>query len=256
MGRDYRANPGRLALPGLQGRFMVDTFRGTIRVRSWPKERGVTKNPIVKANQEWFGQARKVLKRADPEQRKLAMQMTKGTGLYPDDLLMMGMAGNLGPYERDDGHLFQKKRTDFEMPDFLGVVLNLDAPLSIGAGANAIPSWPLPVLDQGSWWNVSDPTLITIPEGVDVALLWAGFIALSGSSGASQVRIWRQDGTLISRNWQASNSIKGASCITSPLVGEAGNSFYMSINPAVTCNAEAGPATFFAGLALQVGQGL
>ncbi len=74
---------------------MIDTVRGVIRVRKWPKKRGTPKSPKQRFWNDWFSQANKLAKYADPMSQVRAIEMTKGTGQYPRDVLLMAMRGSL-----------------------------------------------------------------------------------------------------------------------------------------------------------------
>ena len=74
---------------------MVDTVRGVVRIRAWPKKRGPPKSENQKFWVDWFTQANLLAKYADPIQQVRAMEMTKGSGLYPRDVLLMAMRGSL-----------------------------------------------------------------------------------------------------------------------------------------------------------------
>jgi len=245
MGRDYRSNPGRLRRPGLQGALVVDTTRGAPRVRAWPRKRGKPKSVLQQDGVDWFKDATDKAKRADPEQIKIAMTMTKKTGLYPRDLLLMAMAGNLGPFERDDGLVLQKKRRDFATMIFQGCILNLDAPLALPSG-NSVIDWPLPLLDTADFWSAANPSRITNTAGFPIiGLVIAGFFADPGGSFILQGGI-RLNGDYIARSSSSlSSSINGTPVTAGPILLQDGDYLEadISLNTGKTLNA--GPANFF-----------
>jgi len=81
--------------PSVRGSHMVDTFRGTIRVRKWPKKRGPPKSDAQKFWVDWFKQANFLAKYASDMDVKEAMEITAGTGLYPRDVILQAMRGRL-----------------------------------------------------------------------------------------------------------------------------------------------------------------
>lgn len=74
---------------------MVDTVRGVVRVRKWPKKRGTPKSARQRWWISWFKQANLLAKYADAASQRRAIELTKGTGLYPRDILLKTMRGRL-----------------------------------------------------------------------------------------------------------------------------------------------------------------
>lgn len=74
---------------------MIDTVRGVLRVRRWPKKRGRPKSALQRWWNDWFKQANLLAKYADGLSQANAISMTKGTGLYPRDVLLSAMRGRL-----------------------------------------------------------------------------------------------------------------------------------------------------------------
>lgn len=87
----------------LRGRVMIDTFRGALRVRKWPKKRGPPKSELQAFWVDWFVQANRLAKYADGLAQARAIQMTKGSGLYPRDVHLMAMRGRLYTWSTPDG---------------------------------------------------------------------------------------------------------------------------------------------------------
>jgi len=81
--------------PSITGRFMVDTVRGVIRVRAWPKKYGHARSALQQKWIDWFTQANRLAKYADPKTQDWAREVTKGTGLYPRDVILKLMRGRL-----------------------------------------------------------------------------------------------------------------------------------------------------------------
>lgn len=250
MPRDNRGNPGRLWRPGLRGGLVVDTSRGKVRIRAWPKPRGKPKNPIVAANVEWFRGAKRALRQVDPEQLKLAMAMTKKTGLYPADLLMMGMAGNLGPFIRDDGHEYLKQRRNFNLLTFQGVILNFEAPRTISTGFTLL-SWSLPVLDTADFWSVAEPTRITNTIGSPIiAWPFGAFFAEPGGNYTIRA-VLRLNGTAFAHNGSAfSAPTNGTNISPGPMLLQPDDFLEVGININAAKTFPAGPANSFSLLLL------
>jgi len=84
-------------------RFMVDTVRGVIRVRKWPRKRGKPKSPAQLFWIDWFTQANLLYKWIDPHQVRRFMEMTKGRAMYPRDVALKAMRGRLYTWTDENG---------------------------------------------------------------------------------------------------------------------------------------------------------
>lgn len=82
-------------MPSLRGKFMVDVYRGLIRVRAWPKRRGPPKSAAQRYWVDWFKQANLLAKYVDAATARRAIDLTKGTGMYPRDIILSAMRGRL-----------------------------------------------------------------------------------------------------------------------------------------------------------------
>jgi len=85
--------------PAFKGRVVVDTFRGVIRVRAWPKPRralNARSAAIVNMNR-WFKEANFLAKYVPTDDQVIARALAAGTPQYPRDLLIAAMAGSLVP---------------------------------------------------------------------------------------------------------------------------------------------------------------
>lgn len=82
---------------------MVDTVRGVLRVRKWPKKRGTPRSALQRWWNDWFRQANKLAKYADGMTQARAIEMTKGSGLYPRDVMLAAMRGRLYSWIDDTG---------------------------------------------------------------------------------------------------------------------------------------------------------
>lgn len=82
---------------------MIDTVRGVLRVRKWPKKRGTPTSERQLFWIDWFRQANLLAKYADPMSMARAILMTKDTGLYPRDVLLKAMRGRLYTWADETG---------------------------------------------------------------------------------------------------------------------------------------------------------
>jgi len=76
---------------------MIDTVRGVVRVRKWPRKRKTLNKQsqaIVNMN-EWFKQANFLAKYVPTQDQVLARELSLTTAQYPRDFLIAAMAGSL-----------------------------------------------------------------------------------------------------------------------------------------------------------------
>jgi len=90
-----RAIPRSQRLPAYAGRLVVDTVRGVMRVRKWPRKRGTPTSAAQLFWIDWFRQANLLAKYADAASMRAAIELTKGSRWYPRDILLMAMRGRL-----------------------------------------------------------------------------------------------------------------------------------------------------------------
>jgi len=77
------------------GRVMIDTVRGVLRVRKWPRKRPGPRTAIERFWTDWFVQANLLAKYADPMSQVRAIEISQKSGMYPRDVLLMAMRGRL-----------------------------------------------------------------------------------------------------------------------------------------------------------------
>lgn len=82
---------------------MVDTVRGVIRVRKWPKKYGKPRSAKQQYWVDWFTQANLLAKYADGASQRYAIEVSAKTGRYPRDVLLALMRGRLFWWADQDG---------------------------------------------------------------------------------------------------------------------------------------------------------
>lgn len=173
-------DPGRILYPGFTDRIMVDTFRGKVRVRKWPEKRGRPKSERVRAQNDWFRDVNKLASRAPGTQMASAIAITKNSGLYPRDILIRMMAGNLGSIPMDDGSERTKASLEIKPVTFQGARTDLLTPATLTANVAYFIDWPLPVFDPLGIWNVGLPKRLTVPVGVSVVRITGAISTTAG----------------------------------------------------------------------------
>ena len=98
-----RGIPRKQKLASYTGRVMIDTVRGVLRVRKWPKKRGTPTSERQLFWIDWFRQANELAKYADPMSQVRAIEEAKVRGMYPRDVLLKAMRGRLYTWADSDG---------------------------------------------------------------------------------------------------------------------------------------------------------
>lgn len=189
-----RSWAGKQILAGLKGKYVVDTFRGQLRIRAWPRKRGTPTSQEVRDQNAWFKGANALAKRVDPQLIVASMEATKGTGLYPRDYILRGMSVGYIDVIRNDGTIVRSGRQGIEPVTFQGFLFRPTADLTIATGAIVTLTWTLPQIDTAAFWSAGTPTLITIPAGVTRMRLEAGIRFGPGITGRILHNIQRTDG--------------------------------------------------------------
>ena len=247
-----RWNPKQQRFPALRGNVVVDTFRGQIRVRKWPRKRGKPTHPATIRQNTWFKEANQLAKRIWPDQMSLAMAMTKGTGLYPRDLILRQMSGGIYDLYMPDGRHYLPTSMPREAIMFQGAILNLTANQALTAGAQNVITWPLPVLDTMGFWNILTPTRLTIQPGVEFVELKATWSAISAAGANRTAIFFKKNGALGPTDWREDTGSNSATVVypANPVV--TGDFFEVVILPSLARTAEGSIRTSFTLTALQV----
>ncbi len=90
----------------LSGKIMVDTVRGVLRVRKWPRKRGTPKSESQRWWNDWFRQANLLTKYVDAATQRKAIELTANTGMYPRDIILKAMRGRLYIWQDQTGKVW------------------------------------------------------------------------------------------------------------------------------------------------------
>ena len=217
---------------------MMDTFRGQIRIRKWPRKRGTSKSQAVRDQNLWFKQAVKIAKRIEPTQQALAIEMTKGTGMYPRDLLLAQQAGGIYDMVLEDGSNPQYRRHFRDTIVFQGIICDKTSTQLIPVSVFTPIIWTLPLIDTAGFWNAGDPTLITIPAGINIVDFNGAWRATGGVGSSEQNLTFRKNGAFFRGTVQEVNAVPGATISSGPVQVVEGDIWTLEIftNVARTCN--------------------
>lgn len=241
-----RSIPDLQNFPAYRRKFIVDTFRGQIRVRSWPRKQSAATKRKNANRIKWFKAAREMAKYAEPGQIILSKDATKGTGLYPADLQLMAAAGTLIPRIAADPIDYTTWQPRIEPVSFQGIRAPLAADQANAAGANNPLIWGLPIFQTTAFWAPGLPTRFTIPAGITKINLTAGYLLVAEAGGDYQITIRKNGTTGWAANRHASASTRVVSVTTGPVLAVATDYWEADIFTAAAATARVHTSTFFA----------
>ena len=223
-----KADPWRLRRPALANALVVYSRQGKLVARSWPRPRGKARSPAQQETQDWFRDINKILRLAAPSQQRMAIEATKGTGLYPRDLLMKSAAGGLFSLSLPDGTKITPRRKAIYMAGFQGARLRLNSNQSAPQGSNLFIGWDAPDVDTAGMWDVANPDRLTIPTGVNLVEITAGARLTSGS-GDVFYAIRRNDGVDVAMVQTTGGMVGRVAFTTGPLAVLPGQYFRLRL---------------------------
>lgn len=233
-------------LPGTIERMVVDTFRGQYRIRKWPKKRGTPTDPIQLQRIERFANANRLAKFIAGPWWVKAHKLTRGTGLYPRDLLVRSMTAGFADIVTHDGHLITQKQWLLEEAVFQGARIEKNAGQGYTASAAAVVTWQVPVIQTWPLWSAGSPNRLTIGTNINIVRLQAALRLSTVVAGYVQVSIRKNGSTLIASSNATSGAAPAQQCNTGPIYVANGDYFEVLVQGANNNTVEAIDRTFFA----------
>lgn len=230
-----------------RGRLHVMLRKGQLVARAWPRKRGKPTHPVVQAQNAWFAQAARLASRVDPHQAKLAIEVTKDTGLLPRDILMAAMAANLYDLELEDGRIITKRPNRLYPVMFQGFMLQLAVNQVLPLNTLTTLAWPLPVRDTAGFWNPAEPDRITIPPGVKQMIFFAGWQGALGSNARHFLQIRNPPNIQSARTDHPDGANCSLAISTGPVEVTPGEQWTWEIFQSGHYDAIGFPSTFFSG---------
>lgn len=106
-------------LPYFGERMIVQTYRGRLYVRSWPRKRGKNLHPKVILQNQRFHNANVLAKYAPDQQQRMAIEMAKKGPLYPRDYITAAMMRGLYVFTLPNGRKIYPMSNVFEISEEL-----------------------------------------------------------------------------------------------------------------------------------------
>ena len=240
-----RSIPDLQGFMALKGRIIVDTYRGQVRIRSWPRKQSAETKRKNGNQIRWFKAAREMAKWAEPSQINLAKDVVKGTGLYPGDLQMMAAAGNLIPVIFNDPVNYTKWQPRIDPVSFQGIRAPLEANQTLVVNLRIVAVWGLPDFQTTEFWTPGDPTHYVIPQGVTKVAVMTSTKLTTNSAPFAFTEIDFNDGLAINLT-QVGNTTGGrALCATGPITVTGGNTFSVNVFSSIAGILDKNSVTWF-----------
>jgi len=232
-------------LPGITGRVIIDSYRGQLRARAWPKPHGPATSPKLLRSQDAFKQCCELIKRVPSTQIDAAIQTARGTGLYPRDLLMAAMRAGVVDIVTAEGELIINKQYYLEEVMFQGARLQRTGSLGIAATTETVITWQQSPILTVPIWPAPTPTRLEVPTNVNMVRLQGGVRSTANVAGIRQVLFRNQAGVLVATQSADSTGRLNFQCDSGPIPVAPGNWFDMRVFLGAAGTLEAASSTFF-----------
>ena len=242
--KDERSVTEKQRYPSFKGRFIVDTYRGQTRIRTWPRKRGTPKSQMVRDQNAWFKEANHLVKIAAASQITLAIEATRNTGLYPRDLMLRAMGSGLIDIVEPDGTVITYRQKFWSPIMFQGVIIRPAAPITPGVNVWTTITLPLPQVDTAGFWNVGAPTRLTVPTNIEIVEVNCDVKQESSGGPLLAIRIRLNGVTDVAWSQATSSGTVGDHVSTGPIQVVAGDYFEFLTFPTRAGNFPAGPTWF------------
>lgn len=224
---------------------MVDTFRGRIRIRAWPRKRGPSKSTEVQQQNAWFKAANLLAKKAAGPQIVTAMEAAKGTGLYPRDIILRAMGVGLFDIILPGGELVTYRQGGVDPVAFQGAILELAVAIPIPANTTTLIVYPLPLVDTALFWDIANPTRLTIPTGVTIVRFTARTYEEVTQVGQLLIMLFKNGAPALARVGFNATAWHGETLESGAIQVVAGDYFEMGVHMAYPGTADANGRTHF-----------
>jgi hypothetical protein len=245
-----RLVPGGAKLPSLTGRVVVDTYRGKLRVRSWPRKRGKKMSYLQRWYTERFAEAAQLAKYAPTTEWERATELAKNTGLYPGDLIRSAILGGSFTLEDEDGNEWTRYHQIVHPVMFQGFRLIRTSNFALTGGVGTQIPWQMVQLDTAAFWSAGAPTDITVPAGVTQMSFSFGLRGTGAFNGTAIVQIRDTAPNYYAFNSTIGNLTPQLSCHTGPLQVSEGQVFQARAFVSVGATLLADTASYFSGVVL------
>lgn len=235
-----------MMLPGTTDKFVVDTFRGQYRVRKWPKKRGYPTDPVQISRVERFADANRLAKFVNGNYWNLAYRVTKGTGLYPRDILVQSMLAGQYDIAMPNGDLLTYKEFFLEEAVFQGCSVQRNTGQAFLAATETPISWQNAIIQTVPIWTLAQPTRLVVPTGVQIVNVKGGMRSVAAINGTQFLLIRNQAAALLGASSVTQNATVNLQCETGPIYVTPGDWFDLRFFGTTAGTISGVPQTWFA----------
>jgi len=220
-----RSIPDYSLLPSSKGRFIVDTYRGKFRIRAWPKKRGPATSGPLKEIQRRFREATQVMKYCDAKFHNQAINIAKGNGIYPRDVLghaiLCGMVDMIDEY----GQVETCWKPILEQAMYQGCRVQRTSNLSVLAATTTPIPWQQAIIQTVPIFDLALPNRLTVPSNVNIVELKAGFRGNTAVTNTTQFVIRKNGSEFVAELTVDNDSTPAGEIDTGPIPCIAGDWF-------------------------------
>jgi len=220
--------PDPRELPSARGRYIIDTYREKFRIRSWPRKAGPATNPYLQRIQQRFAEATRTMKYVDAKFVNQAINIARGKGLYPRDILghaiMSGMADLIDEFGNVETHW----EPVLEEAVFQGCRVGRTSNLNVLAATLTPIPWQAPIIQTVPIFDLATPNRLTVPSNVNLVRLQGGYRGNTAVTNTTQLVIRKAAGTFWAETTNDNDATPAQQVDTGPIWVTAGDWFDMA----------------------------
>jgi len=217
--------PDPRQLPSSRGKYIIDTYRGKFRIRSWPRKAGPATNPYLQRIQQRFKEATHTMKFVDAKFVNQAIEIARGKGLYPRDVLghaiMSGMVDMIDEFGQIETHWEPR----LEQVMYQGCRVQRTSNLSVLAATTTPIPWQQAIIQTVPIFNLALPNRLTVPSNVNIVELKAGFRGNTAVTNTTQFVIRKNGSEFVAELTVDNDSTPAGEIDTGPIPVIAGDWF-------------------------------
>ena len=157
-----RSIPDNALLPSSTGKFIIDSYRGQFRIRKWPRKAGKAKHPTLIATQQRFKDATHIMKFVDAKFVNQAMNIAKGKGVYPRDVLGHAILSGMADMIDEFGQVETVWKPILEEVVFQGCRVERTSNFNIAAATITSIPWQSAIIQTVPIWNIALPIGVVV----------------------------------------------------------------------------------------------
>jgi len=220
--------PAPRQLPSSYGKYIIDTYRGQFRIRAWPRKVGKAKDPYLAAIQQRFKEATRTMKFVDAKFVNQAIEIARGKGLYPRDILGHAIMNGMADIIDQDGNVETMWKPELEEAVFQGCRVGRTSNLSVLAATLTPIPWQQPIIQTVPIFDLALPNRLTVPSNVRIVRLQGGYRGNTAVTNTTQLVIRKAAGTFWAEQTNDNDATPAQQVDTGPIYVNGGDWFDMA----------------------------